>query len=183
MFTQDSNEIYFLTEMSHIDSSNYVDGYYSHADFSSTILESCESTNIDNNNYFFFDYQIVILTLWLMMGLSLFMKRFISLTYLIYSFKHISRSTNQSVENFVEPTTLVAHVSYGGNESQCNNWTIDNGSTNLMDGHHTEFFYMRSDRYVDGVHLKGLTSNTKADGIGSCIMCLKDVWIFSSKMS
>ena len=33
---------------------------------------------------------------------------------------------------------------------------------------------MRSNGYVDGVYVKGLTSKTKAYGIGSCIVCLQD---------
>jgi hypothetical protein len=37
------------------------------------------------------------------------------------NFEHISGSTNQSVGNVVEPTTLVAQVSHGGNESESNN--------------------------------------------------------------
>jgi hypothetical protein len=89
------------------------------------------------------------------------------------SFEHISCSTNKSVENFVEPTALVAQVLYGGNESEGNNWNVDNGSTHHMNDDHTEFFYLRPDGYVNGVPLKGLTSNTKAYGIGSFTMCFK----------
>ena len=33
---------------------------------------------------------------------------------------------------------------------------------------------MKSNGYVDRVHVKGLTSNTKACGIGSCIVCFQD---------
>jgi len=94
------------------------------------------------------------------------------------SFENNSSSTNQSADNFVEPTALVAQVSYRGNESESNNCIVDNGSTHHMNGYHTEFFDMRSDGYVDGVHVKGLTSNTKAYGIGSCIVCFKDLVCF-----
>ncbi len=77
--------------------------------------------------------------------------------------------TTQSIEPLYEPTTLVAQVSYGGNKCDGNNWIVDRCSTHHMYGHHTEFLNMVSYGYVDGVTVKGLSSNTKACGIGSCI--------------
>ena len=56
------------------------------------------------------------------------------------NFEHISGSTNQSVDNVVEPTNSVAQVSYGGNKSDGNSWIIDICYTHHMNGHHTEFF-------------------------------------------
>ena len=43
-----------------------------------------------------------------------------------------------------------------------------------MKGHHNDFFNMIWDGCVDGVPVKGLPSNTKAYGIGSFIIFLKD---------
>jgi len=59
-------------------------------------------------------------------------------------------------------TTIVARVSYGANESESNNWIVDNGSTHHMNGHHNEILFMRLNGYVDGVHVKELNSNVKA---------------------
>jgi hypothetical protein len=52
-----------------------------------------------------------------------------------------------------------------------------------MDVYHNEFFNTTSDAgYVDGVPVKGLTSYTKANGIGSFIICLKDEYgVFHQK--
>ena len=72
------------------------------------------------------------------------------------------------------PAALVAQVSYGENESESNNWIVDNCSTHHINGHHNEFINTTGEGYVDAVLLKGLTSNTKDYGIGTCIICLKD---------
>jgi hypothetical protein len=58
------------------------------------------------------------------------------------SCEHISGSTDQSVENDVEPPTLVAQVSYGGNESESNNWIVESGSnTSYECSPHRVFLY------------------------------------------
>jgi hypothetical protein len=90
------------------------------------------------------------------------------------SFARIFGSTIQSEKNVFGPTALVSQVSYGENVSEGNNWIVDNSSTHHMNGHHNEFFYVTSYGYVDGALVKGLTSNTKAYGIGSYIICHKD---------
>jgi hypothetical protein len=89
-------------------------------------------------------------------------------------FEHIFGSTNHCVDNVDEPTFLVDQVSYVVNESESNNWIANIGSSHHMNGHHTEFLDMRSNGHVDGDHAKGLTSNTKAYGIGSCIVCFQN---------
>jgi len=87
----------------------------------------------------FFEYQIVVLILWLMMGPSLFIIRLISVKYLIALKTSLVRRFKVYIY-FVEPTTLAAKVSYGGNESKSDNWIVDYGSTHHTNGHHTEFF-------------------------------------------
>ena len=73
----------------------------------------------------------------------------------------------------VEPIALVAHVSYAtGNDST--NWILDSGSTHHMNGFANAFFDMKLEGYDDGLLVKGLVSGTKAYGIGSCIVVMKD---------
>ena len=123
------------------------------------MLESCESTHIDDHDYSFLRLPNRYIDN-MVDDKSEPIYETVHFSNISNSFEHISGSTNQSVENGVEATALVAHVSYGGKESEGNNWIVGNGSTHHMKGDHTEFLYMRSDGYVDGVHLKGLTSST-----------------------
>jgi len=82
-FTPELNEICLRNDMSDIYDSNHVDGYHSHVAFPSTVSESLERTSNVQNGTLFFDYETVLLTLWFMMGLSLFLILFTSLTYLV----------------------------------------------------------------------------------------------------
>ena len=71
------------------------------------------------------------------------------------------------------PTALVAQVSYdSGNDST--NWRLDSGSTHHMNGFVSEFFDMKLEGYDDGILVKGLVAGTKAYGIGSCIVVVRD---------
>ena len=72
-------------------------------------------------------------------------------------------------ENSVEPTALVAKMSYD-NGDDSTNWIIDSGSTYHMNGFANEFLNMKLKEYDDGLIVKGLVSGTKAYGIGSCIV-------------
>jgi hypothetical protein len=71
------------------------------------------------------------------------------------------------------PTALVAQVSYK-NGDDSTNWILDSGSTHHMNGFANEFFDMKLEGYDDGILVKGLVSGTKAYGIGSCIVVVKD---------
>jgi hypothetical protein len=87
--------------------------------------------------------------------------------------EHISGLTNQQCENNFEPTALVAQVSYD-NGNDTTSWIIDSGSTHRMNGFANEFLSMTFEGYDDGLLIKGLVSSTKAFGIGSCIVVVKD---------
>ena len=43
-----------------------------------------------------------------------------------------------------------------------------------MNGHASEFLDMQLEGYDDGILVKGLVSGTKAYGIGSCIVVVRD---------
>ena len=73
----------------------------------------------------------------------------------------------------VVPTALVAQVSYD-NGDDSTNWILDSGSTHYMNGFANEFLDMQLEGYDDGIILKGLVSGTKAYGIGSCIVVVRD---------
>jgi hypothetical protein len=73
----------------------------------------------------------------------------------------------------IKPTALVAHVSYD-NGDDSTNWIIDSGSTHPMNGFVNEFLIMTLERYDGGLLVNGLVSGTKAYGIGSCIVVVKD---------
>ena len=72
----------------------------------------------------------------------------------------------------LEPTCLVAQVAYDdGNDTT--SWILDSGSTHHMNGFENDFLNLTSDGYVDGLMVKGLTSGTKAYGIGTCVVVCK----------
>jgi hypothetical protein len=75
--------------------------------------------------------------------------------------------------DLVEPIALVAQVSYD-NGDDSTNCIMDSGSTHHMNGLANEFFDMKLDGYDDGLLVKVLVPGTKAYGIGSCIVALKD---------
>ena len=82
---------------------------------------------------------------------------------------HDDASSSMSV---LEPTCLVAQVAYDdGNDTT--SWILDSGSTHHMNGFADEFLNLESDGYVDGVMVKGLTTGTKAYGIGTCVIVCK----------
>jgi hypothetical protein len=172
-FTQNPNEVYPQSEMPDMNDSSYVDGYYSHVAFPSTMPESCERIISDNHDYSFLRLPNRYIDIMVDDG-SESIYETIHFSDISKSFKHIYGSTDQSVENVDDPTALVAQVSYDGNESESNNLMLTAVAIHHMNVQLTEFFYMRSYRYVDGVLVKGLKSNTKAYGIGSCIMCYID---------
>jgi hypothetical protein len=76
-------------------------------------------------------------------------------------------------EDSVEPTALVAQVSYN-NGDDSNNLIIDSGSTHHMNGFANEFLNMTLEGYDYGLLVKGLVPVTKAYGIGLCIIAVKD---------
>jgi len=67
----------------------------------------------------------------------------------------------------------MAKVSYD-NGDDSTNWILDSGSTRHMNCFAKEFFNVTLEGYDDGLLVKGLVSSTKAYGIGSCIVVLKD---------
>jgi hypothetical protein len=76
-------------------------------------------------------------------------------------------------ENSVEPTALVAQVSYDDGDDSTS-WTIDSGSTHHMNRFPDEFLNMILEGYDDGDFVKRLVYGTKAYGVGTCIVILKN---------
>jgi hypothetical protein len=76
-------------------------------------------------------------------------------------------------EKSVEPTALVAQVSYD-NEDDSTRWIIGSGSTHHMNHFLDEFLNMTLEGYDDGVLVKGLVFDTKGYGVGTYIVVLKD---------
>jgi len=138
-FTQDLNKVYMQIEMSYVIDSNRVNGYHSPVAFPSTTIERCERTLFDNHDYSILRLPNRYIDTMVDDGYKPIYETF-HFFDMTKSFEHISGSTNQSVDDVVEPTTLGAQVSYGDNESEINNWIIDSGSTHHMNGHSTEFF-------------------------------------------
>ena len=54
------------------------------------------------------------------------------------------------------------------------NCIIDSGSTYHMNGLANKFLNMKLEGYDDGLMVKGVVSGTKAYGIRSCIVVVKD---------
>ena len=73
----------------------------------------------------------------------------------------------------VEPIALVARVSYDNGDYSPNK-ILDIGSIHHVNGFANDFFNMTLEGYDDGLLVKGIVFGTKAYGIGSCIVVLKE---------
>jgi len=60
------------------------------------------------------------------------------------------------------------------NGDDSTNWILESGSTHHMNGCANDIFNMTLEGSDDGLLVKGITSSTKAYGIGSCIGVVKD---------
>ena len=89
------------------------------------------------------------------------------------NFEHISGLTNHQCKNAIELTALVTQVA-SDNGDDTTSLITDSGSTHHMNGFANEFFNMALEGYDDGLRVKGLVFGTKAHGIGSCIVVVKD---------
>ena len=86
-------------------------------------------------------------------------------------FEYISGLTTHQCKNGIEPTALVAQVSYGNGDGTTS-WIIDSGITHRMNGFANEFLDMTLEGYDDGLLVKGLVSGTKAYGIVHALLLL-----------
>ena len=159
--------------MSDINDNSRVDGYYSHVAFPSTVFESLERTSNDQNEYSCFRLPNRYIDTMVDYGSEPSYET-IHVSDKSSNFEHVVGLTNRPRENAIEPTTLVAQVSYDdGDDTTC--WIIDSGSTYRMIIFTDEFLNLTLlEGYDDVLLVKGLVSCTKAYGIGSCIVVVKD---------
>ena len=109
---------------------NHVDGYYSHAAFPSTVFESFQKASNDQNEYSFLRLPIRHIDTMVDDGYEPIYET-IHFSDISSTFEQISGLTNHQCENDIEPSALVAPVSYDNGDDTIS-WIIEIGSTHLM---------------------------------------------------